>query len=93
MLSFGMRSLHARPDFNKNPPSPNGHESDQFNGLGLRVTIRFIEIPMLALLRSSIHSSRPAKSRPVSLIQLFLFVLELLAAGSQVRKCRASGIT
>ena len=94
MLPLGMRIRHARPDRNRKPPIPKGHASAQHNSLlGLRVTIRFMEIPMWALLRSSIHKKRSAKSKLVNLIQLFLFGRKLRAAWRQVRKCLANGIT
>ena len=76
-LCILLDGLQAPPNLNRNPPSPKGQELGQHILFDLRVTIKFIEIPVLALLNSSLHRTRSAKMEMVKLIQVFLFVLEL----------------
>ena len=90
---FGILDLQARSERNKNPPSPKVQVSDQHVLLGLRVTIKFIDIPVIAPRSNSIQGTRSAKTGLVRFIRAFLFDLELRAVQRRVRKCLATGIT
>ena len=93
LQSMGILTRQALPE-KVYPPSPKGQESDHAKRVGVLVTRRLIDIPLLATLR---YSSQRCRSSTSSLVNLticraLLRLVVWLFCRISFRKCRLSGM-